>query len=396
MKDVRIGKRVISRDFLLFLIASALLGITSAVENSSFANRLVEDLGFDILQRTFLEIPRELPGLLVVLIAGALSFLGDVRTSAIANMIGGVGLLAFGLVPAGYWPVVFTMIMYSTGLHLYMPIQGAISMSFAKDGKIGRRLGEIQSVNTIAMILTAAVLFILYKYVNIPFVVAFTVGAISMFIAGIVFFFMTPRKSEIRKRKFMFNKKFSLFYTLSIIYGARKQITYTFVPWLLITVYGQPASTMTMLFFIVAVINIFFRPVLGGLIDRKGERFVLMLEAALLLIACCGFALSKKLFTPDVALVVVSCCYVIDNLFAGAGMARTTYVRRMTDDLGEVSATLELGVSLDHVISMSMPVFAGMLWSSNAGSGYVYVFAGGALISIINMFLANRIRIPVA
>jgi len=394
MKEIRIGKKTVSRDFLLFLIASALLGVTSAVENTSFANRLVEDLQFTITERTLLEIPRELPGLLVVFIAGALSFLGDVRTAAIANIVGGIGLFAFGLVPSGYWPVVFTMMMFSTGLHLYMPIQGALGMSFAKDGKIGRRLGEIQSVNTAALIITAAVLYVLYRFVNIPFVVSFTIGAIAMALAGAVFFFMSPGQTEIRKQRFIYKKKYKLFYMLSVVFGARKQITYTFVPWLLITVYGQPVSTITMLFFIVSALNVFFRPWLGGLIDRKGERFVLTLEAVLLLFACLGFAFSKTLFSETVALIVVSGCYVIDNLFAGAGMARTTYVRRLTDDPSEVSATLSLGISLDHVISMSMPAFAGILWSMDASSGYIYVFTGGIVISVLNMILSSRIRVP--
>jgi len=394
MKEVRLGKRTISKDLLLFLIASALLGVTAAVENTSFANRLAEDLQFTVMQRTFLEIPRELPGLLVVFVAGALAFLGDIRTAAVANIFGGIGLLVFGMVPSGYWPVVMTMMMYSMGQHLYMPTQGAISMSFAKDGKIGRRLGEIQSVNTLALIVTAALLFFLYRFVNIPFVVSFTIGAIAMVLAGIVFFFMSPGKTEARKQRFVFRKKYTLFYILSIVYGARKQITYTLTPWLLITVHNQPASTISLLFFIVASFNVFLRPWLGGLIDRKGERFVLVLEALLLLMACFGFAFAKVLFTPTVALVVTSACYIVDNVFAGASMARTTYVRRLTDDPSEVSATLSMGISLDHAIAMSIPAFAGILWSTNSGSGYIYVFIGGAVISVVNLIISSRIRVP--
>jgi len=393
VKEFRIGKLILTRDLMLFMVASALLGVTTAVESSSFANRLLEDLNFTITQRTLLEIPRELPGLLVVFFAGALAFLGDVRTAAVANIFGGIGLLAFGLVPSGYWPVVFTMMLYSTGQHLYMPIQGALAMSFAKGDNIGRRLGEIQGINTAAMIVTAATLYLLYRFVNIPFLVSFSMGAVAMFLAGVAFLIMSPTHTAPRKQRFIYRKKFSLFYALSVINGARKQITITFVPWLLITVYEQPVSTITMLFFCVSALNVFFRPWLGGLIDRKGERFVLTLEASLLLIACCGFAFSKLIFPETTALIIVCGCYIIDNLFAGAGMARTTYVRRMTDDPSEVSATLSLGISLDHVISMSMPAFAGILWSSNIGQGYVYVFIGGLAISLINMFLANRIRV---
>jgi hypothetical protein len=67
----------------------------SAVESTSLANRLYEDLDFTIMQRSFLETPRELPGLLTVVLIGILNGLGDIRISAVANILGGIGLLFF-------------------------------------------------------------------------------------------------------------------------------------------------------------------------------------------------------------------------------------------------------------------------------------------------------------
>jgi len=277
-----------------------------------------------------------------------------------------------------------------------MPVQGALSMSFAKGGKIGRRLGEVQSVNMAMLILTSAVLYALYRFVNIPFVVSFTIGAVAMVLAGVLFLFMSPWQSTIRKQRLIIRKKFTLFYILSVLHGVRKQITYVFAPWLLITVYDQPVTTITILFFIVSSLNIFIRPWLGALIDRKGERFILIIEGALLLLACLGFAFSKLIFQEFTALIVVSCCYVIDHLSTGAGMARTTYVRRLTDDDAEVSATLALGITFDHVLAMSMPAFAGMLWATGPNTGYVYVFIGGITVAVLNMIISNKIRIPPA
>jgi len=174
----------------------------------------------------------------------------------------------------------------------------------------------------------------------------------------------------------------------------RKQITITLVPLLLVTIYNQPVITITILFFIVSVINIFFRPWLGGFIDKKGERFVLMLEAILILIACSGFAFSKLLFPENIALIVVGICYLIDNLFSGAGMARTTYVKRLSDDPDEVSSTLALGISLDHILSMSTPMLAGFIWVTYIDYGYIYVFCGGLVIAVLNLLISNRIRVP--
>ena len=395
MNEIRIGKATISRDFLLFLIASALLGVTFAVESTSFANRLAEDLGFTTTQRASLEIPRELPGLLVVFITAALAFLGDVRTSAVGNIIGGFGLLAFVLVPAGYWPVVVTMMIYSMGQHIYLPLQGAISMTFAKEGSLGRRLGEIQSVNTAALLLTAIVLYILYAVFDIRFWVTFTIGAVAMVLAGVVFLFMSPGPRKEKHQRFVFRKKYMLFYAIAFFFGARRQITFTFVAWLIITVYNQPATTMTIFFFITSAISVFFRPLLGRFIDKFGERFVLMFEAVLLFVSCFGFAFAKTLFSPSVALVIVGFCYIIDNQFsAGAGMARTTYVKKLSEDQNEVSGTLSLSISLDHVITMSLPITIVALWERNPDTGYIYVFMVGAVISAICLALASKIRVP--
>jgi len=394
MKEIRIGKKVISRDFLLFLIASALLGITMAVENTSITNRLIEDLHFTANQRAQLEMPRELPGLLVVFLVGGLAFLGDVRTAAVSNIIGGFGLFAFGFIPSGYWPVVATLMIYNMGTHIYMPMAGVISMSFAKGDNIGRRLGEIQAINMAALIVTAGSLYLLYRFLDIPFVVSFTVGAVAMIIAGILFFFMSPVQAAPKRKRLVFKRKYKLFYMLCLVFGMRKQITITLVPLLIVTVYNQPVVTLTILFFIVSVINVFFRPWLGGYIDKKGERFVLMLEAILILIACTGFAFSRLIFPENIALIIVGVCYILDNLFSGAGMARTTYVKRLSDDPDEVSSTLALGISLDHILSMSMPTLAGFIWVTYTDHGYIYVFCGGLAIAILNLLISNRIRVP--
>ena len=396
MKDIQLGKMVITRDFLFFLIATALLGVTQAVESTSFANRLAEDLGFTTSQRTFLEFPRELPGLLIVFVIGGLSFMGDIRLAALGNLIGGLGLLAFGLVPSGFWFVVITMMIYSQGQHIYFPLQSAISMTFAGSGNLGRRLGEIQSVNTAMLIITAAVLYVLYSFVNIPFSVAFTIGAIAMIAAGVMFLLMSPGPRKTKKSRFVIKKKYRLFYLVAVFFGSRRQITMTFVVWLIVTIYGQPASTIVILFFITNVIGVFFRPYLGMHIDRHGERATLILEGTLLTISCLGLAFAKVLFPHNIALIVVSACYIIDNLFSvGAQMSRTTYIKRLVDDQDEVAGALAFGLSLDHILSMTMPIIAGLVWEWNAEVGYIYVFLGGVVMSLICVGLSTRVRIPV-
>ncbi|HZW82145.1 MAG TPA: hypothetical protein VFF14_01830, partial [Candidatus Deferrimicrobium sp.] len=80
------------RQFILFLLASGMLGITQSVDSSVFNNFLSDVYHITVFQRTQLEIPREFPGFAVVFVTGLLFLFGDVRTAAIANLLGAVGI----------------------------------------------------------------------------------------------------------------------------------------------------------------------------------------------------------------------------------------------------------------------------------------------------------------
>ena len=103
------------------------------MDGSTLTNYLKEHFGMLIIQRSALEFPRELPGLLVVLVIGALSFFGgDVRISVAANLLAAVGMFALGFLPPVYMYVVLVIFVYSMGQHIFMPLGGSIGMSFAR------------------------------------------------------------------------------------------------------------------------------------------------------------------------------------------------------------------------------------------------------------------------
>lgn len=62
------------RDFRLFLAATFLFGFSQSIVDSTFNNFLNETYLIDNLQRGILEIPRELPGLLVVAVSAIVFF----------------------------------------------------------------------------------------------------------------------------------------------------------------------------------------------------------------------------------------------------------------------------------------------------------------------------------
>ena len=385
----------LERDFLLFLISGVFLGVAQSVDGSTLNNYLKEHFGMLIIHRSALEMPRELPGLLVVLVIGALSVLGgDVRISVLANFLAAVGMFALGILPSSYALVILVIFVYSMGLHIFMPLGGSISMSFAKPEETGKVLGRLSACSNVAIVVSSAVLWTLFRFLHISFTAAFSIGAVAFVISAVLLGFIRPSHAVRVKKRYIYRKEYRLYYWLCMLYGARKQIFLTFGPWVLVEVFHQPVATMTLLFFIVAVIGIFVKPWVGHLIDRVGERFVLSGEAFLFFFTCLGYAFSEKLFSRSVAVYFIYIWYVTDFTLDSVGMARITYMKKIAFKPEEVSPSLSLGTSLDHVVTIFLPILGGLAWSKGGPGGYQYVFLGGAVIALLNFISSRLIRIP--
>lgn len=393
VKKVINSFRGLERDFILFLEAGIFLGIGQSVDGSTLTNFYKEKFHFEILQRSVLEIPREMPGFLVFLIVGFLYSLGDVRIAALANLFAAIGMFSLGIIPSNYALMIMFIFVYSAGQHVFMPLSNTIGMSFANDGNLGKKLGQLSAANTIALVTSSVVLWLLFKFLNINYTISFTIGAISFLIASILMFFMNPKQTVKSKSRFVFRKEYKLFYWMSVLYGIRKQIFITFAPWVLVDVFNQKVTTMTALFFLISVISIFFKPFVGYLIDRVGERFVLAGEAGILFFVCLGYAFADNLLPYNGAVLIICACYVLDLTLNAVGMARATYLKKIAVEEEDVSPTLSMGISIDHIMSMFIPTIAGLVWYNGGAGGYKYVFLGGAVVALVNFITTSRISI---
>jgi predicted MFS family arabinose efflux permease len=303
-------------------------------------------------------------------------------------------MFSLGLIPPQYAMIIFVIFIYSMGQHIFMPLSGSIGMSFARPGEVGKVLGKLSSVGNIAVVFSSATLWALYKFLHIQFKTAFTIGAAAFVIAAILMGFIKPTQTVHVRKRFVFRKEYRLYYWLCMLYGARKQIFITFGPWVLVEVFRQPVSTMSLLFFIVAVIGIFVKPWVGHLIDKVGERVVLSTEAFLFFLTCLGYAFAENLFRPAIAILVIYICYILDFTLDSVYMARTTYMKKIALLPEDVSPSLSLGISIDHTVTIFLPILGGLAWAHGGPGGYKYVFLGGAVVALLNFVTSRRIQIP--
>ena len=384
----------IDRNYFFFLLSTAFIGIAQSVDGATLTNYLKENLGMMILERSALEFPRELPGLLVFIVIGFLSSLGDVRTSVVANILAAVGMFSLGFIPSEYSLVVVSIFIYNMGTHIYMPMSNSIGMSFATAGDLGKKLGQMNSINTLSLVVSSAILWALFKFLHISYTTSFIIGALAFLLSALCLLFIKPSQQRTKKsNRFIFKKEYSLYYWLCVLYGARKQIFITFGPWVLVDVFRQQVTTMTVLFFIVSVAGIFVKPWIGYLIDHLGEKFVLSAEAVGFFLVCLGYAFATDLFNLKTALLVICSCYVLDQLMNSVSMARATYMKKLALVPEDVSPSLSLGTSIDHLVTMFLPILGGWVWYNGGANGYKYVFIGGAIIALLNLVSARFIKL---
>ena len=378
------------RDFALFLLVGVFSGVALGINSTVFNNFLSDVYKLSAQARGIVEIPRELPGVFIMVVLGLLAFLGDMRMATIGFSAASLGMLGLGLFSPTYASMLLWLMMFSLGTHMVMPITPVIGMELSKKENYGARLGRYSAYNLSATIGGYVIVWVGFKYFGLTYHIAFVIASIFFIFAAISMSIIKSKKPELKKVRFVFKKKYTLYYILCIVNGARKQIFLTFAPWVLIQAFHIGPPVFAILGVIVAAVSILTRTIVGKAIDIKGERFILSLEAVLLFVICIGYAYAEDVFSAGVAVVVIAACYIVDNSMNAVEMARSTYVKKITDDPADVVPTLSAGTSLDHIVSMSIPFLGGMLWMS-LGYKYVFIFAAG--IALINLMLSRKIKI---
>ena len=381
---------------LIYFLALGFMGVAGGCFQTGYNNFLNDSFHIGADARGMLEFPRELPGFLVALMTGLLAFLPETRVAGLAGLITFAGMMGLGAVDrhsqdpnAWQWMVFFT-VMWATGTHLVMPVTSSIAMSLAHQTRHGRRLGQVSGVSAAAFIIGAAFAWLVSLHQAIPpYWLIFVAGGGMAAIAAALFFTMRDIGRQTARPKLIIRRRYWLFYALSAIFGGRKQIFITFGPWVLIKVFRQSVATFAFLGITNSLLTVFTSPALGNLIDRWGERKVMILDALGVMFISLGYGGAHWLGRPGLYLVFA--CFVLDQVWFALGNARATYLAKIAEEPEHVTASLSLGVSLDHAVSMSLPTVGGLVWMKY---GHPWVFVGAAALALVGAMFSAMVRVP--
>lgn len=395
----------LNKKYLLYYIFLGSVSIALGLSSGIFANYFKEVYAVTALQRGFIEIPRELPGVLAVFIVASLSFLGDIRLSIIAQFLSIIGIFVLGITTPPYEIMLIFIFVNSCGFHLHQPLLDSIGLSLINDGNIGKHMGRFKGFTTGFTMIASVMVYAGFKTNVFNFesttVLPFLLAVVLFFIAIVALHQLyriiepTKRKKEKPKFKLVFRKEYKYYYILTIMFGVQKQILMVYGPWVLVDLLRQKADTLALLTIVGSFVGMFFIPLVGRCLDHFGIKKMLYADALSFIgvyllygLLCTGFSTGLLPLT-GAPVVLASLIIIFDKMSAQMGMVRSIYLRLIAIKPSDVSTTLTLGQSFDHVVSITCAVAAGFVWK-NFGPEYVFYLA--AILSLVNLYVAFRVK----
>ena len=382
----------VSADFRRVLLATLFFGATSGIFLSTLNNYLAEVHGFDASNRGWLEFPRELPGFLIFIVVGfLLTHMRESRIAALAMVSTAAGALGLAYLSPGVALLVVWIVIWSMGDHIIFAVEGPLGLKLARKGGEGRRLGQLGGARNLGVILGVGSVWLLAKLVGDRYDLFYFVAGASAAVAGYFYLKLDIGKKDPRSRRLVYRREYHIFYAISALFGIRKQIFLVFGTWVLVSLHQVPVSTIALLYFVASGLGVLLRPLLGDVIDWLGERTVLAADEILLLLVCLVYAFASNVAAAPYDLWILYGAYMLDHILFALRVARTTYLKKIAVDPADITPTISLGITIDHVVAMSLPVLSGYIWE-RYGHQWVFLLAGA--IAIGGFFICLRIRIP--
>jgi len=345
---------------------------------ATFNNFAVEKLNLKADQLGILESLRELPGFLMVFVAALTMRVAEPVLASIALSLIALGMGGYCLVDSVTTLIIFSLI-WSVGIHGWMPLSPSMALSLAEEGNQGRRLGQMNSVGAFGTICGMLMVFILAKSLHYHSI--FIIAGVAVAVGAVTVSMISKDIGHAEKPRLVLKRKYSLYYLLVFLEGCRKQVFITFAIFVLVRQFNAPLRVIALLMMLNNLTNLLLAPRVGKLIDRIGEKTVLIVCYALLIPVFIGYAMIK---VP----AVLYCLYFADNLLFLGSIGLTTYLHKIADP-ADIMPSLTMGVSVNHAAAVTVPIIGGFLWTK---LGYPVTFYGGAVVVAISVLAVSAMK----
>jgi len=362
---------------LLAIMAAAMplsLGTWMALIN----NFSIEKAAFTGADIGLLQSVREIPGFLSFTVVFLLLLIREQRLALLSLLLLGAGTVATSQFPT-FWGLMFTTFFMSVGFHYFEAINQSLQLQWLEKGKAAQTMGKLIAVGSFASLISYGTIYALLDWGGLTMEWAYMFGGgvtILLVLAAWLIFPTFPEK-VVQHKKLILRKRYWLYYALTFMGGARRQIFTVFAGFLMVEKFGFDAAAISLMFLANMAINIFTAPLIGRWISKWGERRTLTIEYIGLIVVFGAYAFVEH---PWLAIGL----YIVDHLFFAMAIAMKTYFQKIADP-ADMAPTAGVAFSINHIAAVIIPVLFGLMWLVSPAA----VFLAGSAMAGLSLILAR-------
>lgn len=368
---------------VVFLMSLAFLNWLGFAAWAALLNNFAKEAaGFTGREIGMLQSVREIPGLLAFT---AIAFFLVMREQVLAYL--SLIVLGIGIALTGFFPtltgLLLTTLVMSIGFHYFETAQQALALQVVSKREAPRALGRIAGAGAAAQLLAYGSIVGAFAWFQPDYATMYAVaGGTCIVMTFVAMLFFRRFRGETPQRKgIVLKRRYGLYYALTFMSGARRQIFFAFAGFLLVERFGYSVPAIASLFLVTCAVNTFAAPFLGSLVGRIGERATILIENAVLVVVFLGYAFAKD---PMIA----GALYVIDGVFFTLALAQRTYFQKIADP-EDIAPTAAVAFTINHILAVGIPVSFGLIWLWSPDFVFL-IGAGIAVVSFCLSFLVPR------
>ncbi|GJL82165.1 MAG: MFS transporter [marine bacterium B5-7] len=366
-------------EWLLLLLAAA-IPLSFATWSALLNNFAIERAAFTGVEMGILQSIREIPGFLAFTVIFLLLLS---REQALAYL--SLGLLGIGTMITGWFPSVIglyvTTVIMSTGYHYVETLHSSLTLQWLDKKDAPEFLGKVIAVGSFAGIVVFALIWLGADLFKLDYRWMYLVGGgvtLSVGVFCAIVFPMYPQGVE-QRRTMVLRKRYWLYYVLTFLSGARRQIFVVFAGFLMVEKFGYSVAAISMLFLVNAVLNILFAHRIGRLVGRVGERSALVFEYAGLIIIFTAYAFVNNAN-------IAAGLYIADHFFFALAIGIKTYFQKIADP-ADIASSAGVSFTINHIAAVILPATLGILWIASPK----LVFLAGTAMAVLSLLCSLKI-----
>ena len=364
----------------LLVLMSVAMTIGFATWMALLNNFVIEKAAFTGAEIGLLQSIREIPGFLAFTAVFVLLILKEQTFAYLSLALLGIGVAITGYLPSVFGLYFSTFIM-SVGFHYYETLKQSLSLQWFSIDEAPAMLGKLIAASSAASLAAYSFLWLAMDQLGLSYRAIYLVGGSVCLCLTLFTWLAFPRfKSKTPQRKhLLMRKRYWLYYALTFMGGARRQIFTVFAGFLMVEKFGYSVSDIAALFIINHLFNWAFAGRIGALVGRIGERRALTFEYCGLFCVFTAYA-----FVNDATWAAG--LYVADHLFFSLAIAIKTYFQKIADQ-ADMASTASIAFTINHVAAVVIPALFGLVWLVSP----MAVFLMGSGMSVLSLLLARNI-----